>query len=676
MSSERVTNKTAGGAIFLAALLYSLTPAIIHYTAQGSNPFYFNAIYLVAHSLVLLVVLVVGKIRWIDGTSPTPITYKSLFRLMLLYFRRERRSDKQQETAVTIDSAKLKQPLSLLKSPLVWLFLSNFQYAFFAWSTQYVETAIASTIYELWPAIVVYGLMRHAHTDKLYRTRPDPSIAAELSRSTERKVLTVFASIGLIFMLGSQHDGSIKSPLELLTFESLLGILLAIIACTLGVLNVLSSLSLGQILFYYVVDGSATGSSWLKETPGDRSAKDRRILLWLTLFGMIAVRVAVVPASVISGLLMSDNVNTISGRGILGALVLAVALATATVLLRIGNIGSDNPGINALFFTSPFIALFILMGIGITLPRFDLFLTGAALILAINVLMQIKPDEERDFERLGKERQQGGRLGFTVFILSIWVFGTAVLLRDKVFPKTRLIWTLDEYWSLLALAATIFALILGFRVARLSSRLAQEDEMMLNLFRDCEDLVRQGRIDPAVLDTLMTMDTARPRELLETYNSVREKIRESLRQDDNGNNAVAAVQKQLDLVAHSKQQGRDIVELISLVAFAAVTAGIGLLARPNELIAAHTWSGFLSEVFIVLFVSTVVFLCANLFDIRRDRQIPLIVQPKELDGDRVLFFRHKRSLSVQHIAAIAVSIAMTITFCALLYSKWLTAPLS
>ena len=77
----------------------------------------------------------------------------------------------------------------------------------------------------------------------------------------------------------------------------------------------------------------------------------------------------------------------------------------------------------------------------------------------------------------------------------------------------------------------------------------------------------------------------------------------------------------------------------------------------------------MSEVFILLFVSTVAFLCMNLFDIRRDRQTPLIIKPPELDYQMI--FRYKRNLRAQHIVAILICIAMSAVFYGLLAVKWL-----
>ena len=118
---------------------------------------------------------------------------------------------------------------------------------------------------------------------------------------------------------------------------------------------------------------------------------------------------------------------------------------------------------------SPVLALAVLVWLGVTLPRFDLFVIGAALIIAVNILLQLKPDKERDLSKFGKEALPGTRLGFVAFILSIWMFGTAVYLRDEIIPDGWLSWGANDYWGLIALSATVFALILGFRVARLTT---------------------------------------------------------------------------------------------------------------------------------------------------------------------------------------------------------------
>ena len=62
------------------------------------------------------------------------------------------------------------------------------------------------------------------------------------------------------------------------------------------------------------------------------------------------------------------------------------------MLLRVGNIRSEDTAVNTLLCFGPAVSLLALMALGITLPRFDLFVVGAVLILAVNVRIQLRRD--------------------------------------------------------------------------------------------------------------------------------------------------------------------------------------------------------------------------------------------------------------------------------------------
>lgn len=61
-------------------------------------------------------------------------------------------------------------------------------------------------------------------------------------------------------------------------------------------------------------------------------------------------------------------------------------------MLRVGNIRTEDAAVNSLLCFGPVVSLLLLMALGITLPRFDLFVVGAILILAVNVRIQLRPD--------------------------------------------------------------------------------------------------------------------------------------------------------------------------------------------------------------------------------------------------------------------------------------------
>lgn len=707
--------------ILLSALLFSTGPLLVHLTAKDINPFNFNALVLVARAAILLLFLKWVKRRYLDEffsmrpqstgeSAKTTASHTenesinqgrtpklSSLKLHLSYFDRIRTKDTTSnetkdtgsnptKVTVTISSAKLREPRHLLKVPLLWIIVSQFQFGFLAWATQYVETAIASTIYELWPAFVVFGLARHNIIDQEYRETNNQARSTDLNPpqssnselvprgvTREHKALTMLAVIGLVFLLLSQREIGATSLSSLLNVREVVGMVLALVSAFMAFLTVQGTFAYGKVLLYRLVDETEASQEHDRKPIEERGQAEQKLLLWLTLLGLLignaVSAIGALPMAFIAG----EGIGRISVIGVLGALALGVAFTVGALLLRWGNISAKKPGINALFFLSTPTALLWLLIAGITLPRLDLFVVGAFLIFAINILIQLKPEQQRDVSRFGKEPQTNIRLGFIVFILSLWFSGTFVYIRDEVMPSDWISWQHEEYWGLIALSATIFALILGFRVARLSARITHEDEMLFELFRECEPLARRGGLEPDTLKSLSELDTAQPEKLLESYNSVRARIQRASEKASTSDSAsLISIASKLDKLAHSKQQGRDIVELLSLTAFAGVTIGLGLLARPIELAdPSNSWSGFLSEVFIFLFVSTVAFLCANLFDIRREREAPLLVPFKEERNDYRVFFRYKRDLSVQHVTAVLISVAMSATFCVLLWGKWL-----
>ena len=659
--------------VILAVLAYSIGPSVIHLTGSDSNPFYYNLFFAVSHVLILFVFVALTKRHFVGDLISKDAPKLNRINLWTSHFQEVRPTAGTQKPRVSLETASVRSPTSWIKLPLVWTFLSSFQYIFFVWGTHYTETAVVSTIFQSWPIFVVYGAVIYERRDRIYRNvgsgRESPTRESQIT--VEQVILTALAGIGLWFILGSQASNNLPILRELVYYKAIAGMLLGLIGAVLGAMGVLGTLQLGSAVFYRLVDEPRSAPN-PRERPGDRDKRERRLLLWLTVLGIALSRTLGIPVFLALGLATSSNSGELSSPAVLGGIILGITSTAGSVLLRLGNIRSDSPAVNALALMTPALGLVGLMVLGVSLPQFDLFLIGAALILVVNILIQKKPDMERDPSRLNSDYKPRPRLGFTAFILSIWTFGTVILLRDEIMPDSWLEWSGLDYWGLVALSATIFALLLGFRVSRLSSQIATEDETMLSLFRDVEYLSRAGMLDDWNIRTkLADLDRARPHELRDKYNEIRADILKVRVQFGNDDLTLLSAEKRLDTVAHSKQQGRDIVELLSLVAFAAITIGLGLFARPIRLDAAGAWSGFLSEVFVLVFASTVAFLCFNLFDIRGERDAPLLVSLQDHEDDYRLFFRNERNRTSQHRLAVIISIVMAIVFCALLYGKWL-----
>ena len=93
------------------------------------------------------------------------------------------------------------------------------------------------------------------------------------------------------------------------------------------------------------------------------------------------------------------------------------------------------------------------------------------------------------------------RFGFKALILALWGCGAFVYLRDDflhLLPFDGWLWPRETYLGALGLSATVFILLLTFRVARLGPRTQDEDNRIFALHRSLELLARRNLIDPNV----------------------------------------------------------------------------------------------------------------------------------------------------------------------------------
>lgn len=564
----------------------------------------------------------------------------------------------------------------------MWAFVGTLHYGFFVWSTQHVETAVATTVYETWPFFLILFLIRYDAMDEALRLRQPYQRRRRLGmRAGELPILAMSAAVGIVLISLSRHA---NLPVDLASWNYTAGIVLAAVAALLHALWIAGTLILGRAIYYRFVEAGQPDSErvrdWSELPVHDRSKDHKRLLLWFTVAGIVVARVVALPATMALGFLFQAEQGTSIGSALTfqnfsGAILLGTVGALSAILRRYGDISTTGPGVHALAFLTPPLSLLMLWGLGFDLPRKDLFIVGAALIVASNILIQVRPDQHRDLLELDiDENPSRGRMGFNAFVLSIWTLGSLIYARDEIMPRAWLEWRLGEYWGLVALSATIFALVLGFRVVRLNGRIDQEDEIAVRLFRGCEHLVRRGCLAPESLAHLRVLDMTRTRHFIDAYTSLRLEIRHQMdaRSDTDEYIVLRDVEIDLDRLCHIKQQGKDIVELISLSAFALVTMSIVVFARPAGFLGVKSeWASFVSESFALILVSTVAFLWLNLFDMERDREVPTLVPIRQHGGDYGVLFRYNRDLRVKHIAAVLLSAAMVAVFLLLLYDKWL-----
>ena len=572
----------------------------------------------------------------------------------------------------------------LVTLPYLWAIFGWFQFALYIFATKYVEVAIAAAIYELWLIAMVVVLAKTSPK----RTTDNPA-SRRVRALDHRKLLLIGAAfIGLCLVILGQSDTSISSVRSFLGAQSI-GILLALTAAgAAAALGVVGFVSGDRLYNHYHTRVGATqtlkqdSTSMQRSFISDQASELQK--LWFIMLMLSCSAILAIPAHFLIGIIDQSTSLSIAPLAFVGAIALGAISVTGSLLWRLANVVTSDLAINAITYVTPVIGLGLLALIGISLPRADLFWMGALLVFAINLLMHVSPDEEGEYEHYGIRRPRGSRLGFTSLIVALWFFGSAIYLRDEIFSSAFL-WHTSDYWALVALSATVFALILGFRVARLTSRLNSEDEGMIDLFRRSEQLVREGILPPSALQKLRAFDTATPKQHPNAYDAVRNALVEATL--DRRTRAIETsspttdraidvelydLQMRLDKLAHSKQQGRDFAELISICLVALMTVLLGLFARPGDLMPlGGQWSGFLTELFATIFVSIVAFLSFNLLDMRREREVPILAAVPDRTSQYSLFFRHKRDIAIAQTISVVIVLAMVVLFAVLLHGKWL-----
>ena len=165
------------------------------------------------------------------------------------------------------------------------------------------------------------------------------------------------------------------------------------------------------------------------------------------------------------------------------------AHAFANICWRSANLLTDNLGINALAYGIPILSLtWLFLFAEVNVPRIDFLIIGAAAIITANLLINFEAE-------IG--------FGFKSLILALWGCGAVVYLRPE-----QWIWNSVGYFQVLGLSATVFTLILAFRVARLVGRTSYEDNATFSISRNLDLLARRGIMVDESLHKMLLLDSA------------------------------------------------------------------------------------------------------------------------------------------------------------------------
>ena len=513
---------------------------------------------------------------------------------------------------------------------MLFVVINNFDYGFFALATSFIDVSVAAILYETWPMALI------ALTAILFRGQ-----GRYRAITSDVMFLLLAGFVGFWFVATSQ-SGGLGGLSNAQVWEILIGVCLVLVAILCA--------SFSAYGFRWGVD---LNRALPAELVSGRNSD---------LVDICCVLVAQVIASAIAAVM-----NGFIGFGIgetvtLGALGIAVACgafanAVGHLAWRAANVMSNNLGINAISYSTPIFSLvWLFLFWSVDIARVDYLIIGTAAIVSANLLINFEAEI---------------RSGFKALILALWACGTFVYLRDEILlllPFDGWLWPRETYLGALGLSATVFTLLLTFRVARLAPRTQDEDNRIFALHRNLELLARRNLISPDASSHVRAIDRSRtPEQLQGAYTELKLCFARAAAVDhrDADRKLLADAETQLNVFVHSRQQGLEFGELFSLIIFGGSTIMLALLSRPEV----FGWTGFLVEMFSVLFPAVIVFLIANVWDLHRDRAELVLSSSDTIEGYGVIF-RDSRSRRFERGISIVVGLLTIVTYAGLLWSKW------
>ena len=296
--------------------------------------------------------------------------------------------------------------------------------------------------------------------------------------------------------------------------------------------------------------------------------------------------------------------------------------------------------------------------------RLEYFILGFTTIVIASLFIQFRTDIKWSYEAL---------------ILALGGCGTFVYFRDDlldldpVLGKGQWTWTGDGYFGAIALVATVFTLLLAFRVARLVTRSTDEENRTFSLLRKVERLNGEdGFIDCKVLSCILDIDKTNDQAKLKTiYGEIRGHFNCAKAhpgfQSGSNRQALSEVEAELDMLVSSKQTTSALGEVFALLVFAGVTVSLALFTVPSE---SNPWIRLLIDLFAMLVSSVVIFLVIYSVDLERHRDDYKIEGPTNENADYSLRFTNtEQRLAEQCIAFIGGAVVIVV-YATLLADKW------
>ena len=629
-TAQASSNRIALGYILIAVISYALIPAAIEFIGGEKLPFFFVAAWRLGVAVGCVAILIVfylplwlnrynwGRFKYYLSTSETKaVDWR--FPVINLHI---------QVDELRIPLVNWKIPGDFIDWRILLTILGNCEYALFAWSLQYIDITMATIVFQSWPifflilsALLLRENIRHLHNGKT---------------ALSLFLLVSLSIIGFAFIVFSQSGeiGQLGNVSRLIT----------------GVVLVAGAMVLGNLKAFGIDWGRRLGNQLSGSITGLGSSPAMFFVLvsfLISSFGAAAV-------GLIVGLGRAETWDMeILGMAFLGGLIVN---GTAGIMWRKANMADDDIGFNALGYAIPVVAILFLLLFGMAgVSQVDYLIIGVMAIVVANLLINFEAEVRWSFEAL---------------ILALGGCGTLIYFRDELLGWLGIpnwTWSGDGYFGSIAMTATVFTLLLAFRVARLITRTNDEESRTFNILRKLDRLVKRGVIDEDVRYCIMVIDeTNNQSTLKEYYLKARGYIANATPENDSDSDTLVQVEADLDMLVRSQQTTPVLGEIFALLVFAGITIFLTIFTKPTE---PEGWIRLLLDLFAMLVSSVIVFLMIYSMDLDRERDAHILERTTE-DGEYLLLFPDTERRLFDQWLSVAVGVIIILVYAGLMAHKW------
>lgn len=637
------TKSKAGWYLLIGTIAWALAPLAIEISNAGETPFLFNAwleLGIAGGTIVFIILYIKVVNKQFFSEEENKIQLGSIIDLL--------KTPGKEKEAKTKFGSLINQLWH--RKILTWAIIGRTNIAFLALAAGFVATEIATVLYETW--IIFFIIIRGLNSHKLKN-----------DLNLQNIILFIFALGGLLFINLAQTG--------LFSSINTWGLLISLAGAILSAISLERSVAYGEKFSNNDIDQNASKNKY-------KTADQIKVETVYTLMATVVMDIFAAVLSLIVALFFHNfaetNISSFEDYFSLQfILILLFGLtfgAIASIGYRKGNLEASSLKTNSISYFMPIFAVIALWvwdlaaGENIRIERIDYFLIGLSVVTAVNLLLNYSIEVEK--------------LGFKWLVISFWTSSMIILLRDRWFWLWRdnndWLWEgSTDYYAVLGLSTTVFVLVLSFRTVRLNERTRHENHLLSSLYWK----TKQYNNNEKALEALRKIDES---ETLEQFDSNYIDVRKSILSQDTEQNfddtmtfqsveEASMMHSQLDELSHSKARGKDIAEPLILIAFGVSTIAITLMTRPKF----SDWNLFLSDIFSVLFASTICFMIFNLFDLRAERSKPVLWPPKLIEqNSKADEPKHEKneSSAFEIFISFILSAIVVLVFIIILYGKW------